>query len=550
MGTKYYLRITVYREDLEAVSDIVEFSTLANADAVQIKNIKVSNLTTSSARITFETSKPAKIVLYYGANTSYGSEKSSNEYLTTHSYDLSGLLPDTEYHFKIMATDEDSYITYSADQMFRTLEFGLPKNVGITDVSHDRTSEETLTITWKTTEALVCKLEYGETEEYGEMIENISPASGTSYLQNLGVEKDVIHYRVVCYDDDENRYLTRDYSYIPISYLPITGDEEEDFEYLDTIGNVATGLSLFALLLQLLNFLAQLGQIPKLGQLFGAIFDKDKKKKGWGVIFDLKKNRAIPFAIVRLYSENGSIKAQTVSDLNGRYHFIVEDGNYTIGVSHSDYILPKADSNLIKEYELTGKYLGGLISVKSGFSIAYDIPMISKAVAEEGKNKYWNLKDKFKVLMNKIGLGLNIIGGVFLILALVLSPNAINISLAVLDVLIIICIFIINSVNVKNWGYVYDLQNMSKVSGVFIRLFETEGNKLINTQISDGKGRYGFIADEGSYAVIIESPYYVQEKETPILIKKSGKFVKKNIGIKKVKDFPKDEKVSDNPFAD
>ncbi len=550
IDTQYYIRVTAISGNLQDV-ETSNFSTLSSANAVQIINIKVSNITSNSAIVTFGTTKPASIVLNYGETIAYGFELTSSDYKETHSYLLENLISDTAYHFQIIASDQDGYRTRSADQMFRTLA-EIPMVCAISDVLHERSSEKYLDVSWKTScTDMICLVDYGETVAYGELVENIKPKVKAEYLQPLDIsnlDDSEIHYRIIC-RKDEMQAKTRDYLYTNLLELPETGDEES-FDWLDFIARVLIpALTTSGLLLQGLGFLSKVGGFPKLPQLWGAIFDKERKKQGWGIVFDIDKKAPIPFAIVRLYkAETNEMVEEVVTDLEGRYRFLAPEGKYTIGVEHADFVLPQASEDVMKGYDLTGKYLGGEIEVRDDFAVAYDIPLLPKAIADKD-DKYHNFKDKFKVFMNKIGLWINVVGGVLMILGIIFAPTIWNFVLLGLNILILLIVAYITNVLSKNWGHVFELPMGDKVEGVFVRLFDLSDNKLINSQITDDKGRYGFLAEEGEYAVFVESPYYKQEEELKFTVEKKEKILKKNIGVSKVTDLPEELENMDTPFG-
>ncbi len=87
-----------------------------------ISNISVSNLTENTARITWDTDMPSTSIVYYGTTTSYGNNEQDGTLKTSHSIDLTGLSPDTTYHYKIESANGDGVSSSSSDNAFITLE--------------------------------------------------------------------------------------------------------------------------------------------------------------------------------------------------------------------------------------------------------------------------------------------------------------------------------------------------------------------------------------------------------------------------------------------
>jgi hypothetical protein len=94
------------------------------ADVIDTAGPVISNLTISTtsntALIKWETDEPATGKIYYGLDTSYGNEKISTDLLVSHEMFISGLQPETVYHFALEAADSMENITHGEDGIFQT----------------------------------------------------------------------------------------------------------------------------------------------------------------------------------------------------------------------------------------------------------------------------------------------------------------------------------------------------------------------------------------------------------------------------------------------
>lgn len=86
-----------------------------------ISNVQAVDVTHNSARITWTTDEAATSVVYYGLTTGYGSTASTAGYTTSHSVNLSGLSPETLYHYKVESADSSGNTSQSGDYTFTTL---------------------------------------------------------------------------------------------------------------------------------------------------------------------------------------------------------------------------------------------------------------------------------------------------------------------------------------------------------------------------------------------------------------------------------------------
>jgi len=72
------------------------------------------------ATITWTTDEPATSLVDYGADDNYGSSEFEINYVTSHSIELTGLSPDTVYHFMVTSEDASNNSASSADAQFTT----------------------------------------------------------------------------------------------------------------------------------------------------------------------------------------------------------------------------------------------------------------------------------------------------------------------------------------------------------------------------------------------------------------------------------------------
>jgi hypothetical protein len=93
----------------------------ADTQAPSISGIQISSLTSKTVTIEWVTDEVSNGNLEYGVTTTYGQAIVSSNLATEHSVQLTGLNPDTLYHFRIRSTDPAGNTVTSADMTFRTL---------------------------------------------------------------------------------------------------------------------------------------------------------------------------------------------------------------------------------------------------------------------------------------------------------------------------------------------------------------------------------------------------------------------------------------------
>jgi lysophospholipase L1-like esterase len=90
------------------------------AAPLQISGVQTSSVGSSSAVIGWQTNNKASSQVDYGATTDYGSNVADAATLTSHSLTLTGLTPNTTYHYQVSGTDTFGQSAASADATFTT----------------------------------------------------------------------------------------------------------------------------------------------------------------------------------------------------------------------------------------------------------------------------------------------------------------------------------------------------------------------------------------------------------------------------------------------
>lgn len=115
---------TVYAQFKDAAgnwSPVSSDTIILDATAPIISTVAVTNITGTSATITWTTDEPATSQANYGLTTSYGSTTLiDNTLLTSHSHVISGLNPNTTYNFRVRSKDAAGNERVGSNVVFTT----------------------------------------------------------------------------------------------------------------------------------------------------------------------------------------------------------------------------------------------------------------------------------------------------------------------------------------------------------------------------------------------------------------------------------------------
>jgi hypothetical protein len=167
-NTIYHFRVvTADSSGHETITADDIFQTLSGEDVTPptISNIRVINITENSADVLWDTNEPATSKVEYGLTTSYGlGTVTLINLVTSHNVPLSGLSPNTLYHFRVSSTDSSSNEAVSVDGTFTTLAAALPPV--ISDIRVINITVNSGVVTWQTDKAATSRVRYGLTTSY------------------------------------------------------------------------------------------------------------------------------------------------------------------------------------------------------------------------------------------------------------------------------------------------------------------------------------------------------------------------------------------------
>ena len=260
-----------------------------------------------------------------------------------------------------------------------------------------------------------------------------------------------------------------------------------------SVVNSAAAITLFNILAYLQFLFTQ--PILLLGRL---------RKKKWGVIYNSLTKQPIEFAIVRLIHKESNLTVQSkVTDKKGRYAFSkVQKGNYRLEVLKPHYDFPSqylADQT--DDVDFTEIYHGEAIALDEDGVIALNVPIDPLEKAETPS------RILFRRFLRIIQHVVAISGLVLSLVAFAISPTWV-VGVIVLVQLGFYLLFrkLALPVKAKPWGVVLNSKTKKPVEQAIVRIFDKKYNKLLETQITDSQGRYGFFANNNIYYITVEKP--------------------------------------------
>jgi len=272
-----------------------------------------------------------------------------------------------------------------------------------------------------------------------------------------------------------------------------------------TVGSAAVLTSSFSLL-------------PFLQYLFTAplMFIARRKRRQFGVVYNAITKLPLELAFVRMYkAETGELYRSRVTDAQGRYFFHADVGTYILKVVKQGFTFP---TEYIQGKKTDGKYLdvysGGAIEVTDkDVLVTANIPLDPADVSRNLSPRTLVLKRFMRVLQYTLAIsGLILSFSVWLI-----QPGTFSLALFIAQLVVFgVTLYLVRPRKKKGWGVVREDQKKIGLNNVVVRLFEPKYNKLIETTLTDRKGRYAFLAGPNQYYVTFEKAGYQKAEVRPI----------------------------------
>jgi hypothetical protein len=241
------------------------------------------------------------------------------------------------------------------------------------------------------------------------------------------------------------------------------------------------------------------------------------KRKTFGVVYNGITKVPLELAIIRLYrSDTKRLVKSVVTNAKGQYFlFVGEPGDYYLTVTKPGFVFP---STYLQGVQHDGTYLDVYSAqqirvTEKNAVIAANIPLDPSDAPEfQGVRR---LKTKrFLRVFQKVTAPLGVLGS---LIVLAVLPSVF--ALVMVFIQIIVLLFSIKLAwpkKPKGWGYVREGKRAKGLGNVVVRLFEPRYNKLVESTLTDSRGRYAFLLGPNEYYVAFDKEGFTQKIVRPI----------------------------------
>jgi len=276
-----------------------------------------------------------------------------------------------------------------------------------------------------------------------------------------------------------------------------------------TIGAITGGaISLFSGLFADPLSLSELALIPaRLWGLLMVAFGLKRRNRPWGTVYDSVTKEPLDPAYVVLQDLTGNEIATSITDMDGRFGFLVPPGQYRMIASKTNYLFPsKKLLGKNKDELYQDLYFNEILDVKEGEVITKNIPMDPLkfdwnqfAKTDQHLMKFFG---KRELWIARIANILFIFGFIFTIISVIFSPILFNIIILFIYILLLVLKRTI--LKPRAYGHIKEKITKNPLSFAILRVFFTEGDYEFIHKVTDKTGKYYCLVPNGKYYVKIE----------------------------------------------
>jgi hypothetical protein len=258
--------------------------------------------------------------------------------------------------------------------------------------------------------------------------------------------------------------------------------------------NVGSGYDLYLLLLKFIGLLTGLF--------------RRKRNEPWGVVYDSVTKRPLdPAYVIAQLRESAQSKGEAITDLDGRFGFFLNPGEYTIVANKTHYKFPSDKLKGRSHDELYDNlYFGDPFQVREGGVVQYNIPLDP---VEFDWNEYAKNQDKvFQIYSKKKNIRLWVFNTIFFF-GLIFSLLSLILSYSLLNLVVVLIYGLIFTFQVF-WRvahrptYIVNKATGKRLPFAIIKVWLPGLNTVVKKTVSDESGRYYFLVPPGKYYLTVE----------------------------------------------
>jgi hypothetical protein len=251
------------------------------------------------------------------------------------------------------------------------------------------------------------------------------------------------------------------------------------------------------------------------------VFGFAKKKNKWGTVYDSVTKYPLDPAYVVAHNTSGAVVAESITDLDGRYGFLLPPGLYRITAQKTNYTFPSTKlAGLPADIVYDNLYFGGTIIINDREQVvSKNIPMDPIAVDwNEQEKRRRKLGTYSRRVRTKKLIGVLFYGG----FALALISFFITFSLIHAAVIAAYLLLIFSKAfSAGSGSLVRSRTTNAPIPYAVVKIFSATNNREVLKRVTSLEGRFFGLVPNGHYYLTVEKK---TDSDTYVLVHTSDVF--------------------------
>lgn len=243
------------------------------------------------------------------------------------------------------------------------------------------------------------------------------------------------------------------------------------------------------------------------GNLLLSLFGFYAMKKYWGTVYDSVTKQPLDPAYITLFDDAGQVVDTSITDIDGRYNFIVGPGTYYLSAQKTDYLFPSKKLEGKNYDELYAHlYFGGPVQItKNDEVLSLNIPMDP---LNFNWNEYAKRETKVTHFYRPWHRVLSVASHILFVAGFLLALWVFAVDPTILSFIVVslyILTVVLRSIGFRYIprGYVRDLRG-NALSYAIMRVYSAELHKEVRHAVVGPGGHYLLLVPNGKYYMTID----------------------------------------------
>lgn len=237
-------------------------------------------------------------------------------------------------------------------------------------------------------------------------------------------------------------------------------------------------------------------------------FGLRKRGRPWGVVYDSVTKRPLDPAYVRLFDSQGRVVNERITDMDGRFGFLLTPGAYTMDAAKTHYQFPSLQvAGKMEDVIYSDLYTGGPFTAREGEVMTKNIPMDPVGFDwnefEKNKRNLFRFYTRRQALVVRAGLALYAVGLASALLGAWLDPG--------LGAYVVLSLYALVAGLRVFWLPTHRAVALTNPLGApyafaIVRVYDPTLDTVVKTVVADRLGRVYLLLTPGTYRLTIEEP--------------------------------------------